>query len=81
MKTVIHDAKTNLSRLFARVELGDVIVISSRGVPIARLVPFRHLPTGRQVRGWIEDGSSCRKTLMLPSKTLSGGQRKKRGPT
>ena len=36
----IHEAKTNLSRLLARVELGEEIVISNRGVPVARLVPF-----------------------------------------
>jgi prevent-host-death family protein len=37
----IHQAKTNLSRLLARVELGEEIVISNRGVPVAKLVPFR----------------------------------------
>jgi prevent-host-death family protein len=42
MKTVnIHQAKTNLSRLLSRVELGEEIVISNRGIPIAKLVPFR----------------------------------------
>lgn len=37
----IHQAKTNLSRLLSRVELGEEIVISNRGIPIAKLVPFR----------------------------------------
>ncbi len=42
METVnINQAKTNLSRLLSRVELGEVIVISNRGIPIAKLVPFR----------------------------------------
>ena len=42
METVnIHQAKTNLSRLLSRVELGAEIVISNRGIPIAKLVPFR----------------------------------------
>ncbi|MDJ0731477.1 MAG: type II toxin-antitoxin system Phd/YefM family antitoxin [Crocosphaera sp.] len=42
METVnIHQAKTNLSRLLSRVELGEEIVISNRGVPVAKLVPFR----------------------------------------
>jgi len=42
METVnIHQAKTNLSRLLSRVELGKEIVISNRGLPIAKLVPFR----------------------------------------
>lgn len=42
METVnIHQAKTNLSRLLSRVELGEEIVIANRGIPIAKLVPFR----------------------------------------
>lgn len=42
METInIHQAKTNLSRLLSRVELGEEIIISNRGVPIAKLVPFR----------------------------------------
>jgi len=41
METVnIHQAKTNLSRLLSRVELGEEIIISNRGTPIAKLVPF-----------------------------------------
>ena len=36
----IHYCKTNLSRLLTRVELGEEIVISNRGKPIAKLVPF-----------------------------------------
>jgi prevent-host-death family protein len=37
----IHYCKTNLSRLLSRVELGEEIVISNRGVPVAKLVPFQ----------------------------------------
>ena len=37
----IHQAKTNLSRLLSRVENGEEIIISNRGIPIAKLVPFR----------------------------------------
>ena len=41
MQTVnIHQAKTNLSRLLSRVELGEEIIISNRGIPVAKLVPF-----------------------------------------
>jgi prevent-host-death family protein len=36
----IHQAKTNLSRLLSRVELGEEIIISNRGVPVAKLIPF-----------------------------------------
>ncbi len=42
METVnIHYCKTNLSRLLSRVELGEEIIISNRGIPVAKLVPFR----------------------------------------
>lgn len=42
METInIHQAKTHLSRLLSRVEHGEEIVISNRGIPIAKLVPFR----------------------------------------
>ena len=42
METInLHQAKTNLSRLLSRVENGEEIIISNRGVPIAKLVPFR----------------------------------------
>ncbi|MEH2258725.1 type II toxin-antitoxin system Phd/YefM family antitoxin [Nostoc sp.] len=42
METInIHQAKTNLSKLLSRVELGEEIIISNQGIPIAKLVPFR----------------------------------------
>jgi prevent-host-death family protein len=34
-----YAAKTQLSRLLARVEAGEEIVITRRGKPVARLVP------------------------------------------
>ncbi|GBE64147.1 hypothetical protein MFM001_06090 [Mycobacterium sp. MFM001] len=37
----VYDAKTNFSRLLARAEAGDEIVISRHGRPVARLVPYR----------------------------------------
>lgn len=39
MPTVnVHDAKTHLSRLLARVERGEEVVIARKGKPVARLV-------------------------------------------
>lgn len=39
MSTVnVHEAKTHLSRLLARVEAGEEIVIARSGRPVARLV-------------------------------------------
>ena len=51
MKPVnIREAKTHLSRLVARVEAGEEIVIAKAGRPVARLVPidnrFRPVKTG-----------------------------------
>jgi prevent-host-death family protein len=41
METVnIHHAKTHLSQLLSRVELGEEITIANRGVPVAKLVPI-----------------------------------------
>lgn len=37
----VHDAKTNLSKLLARVEAGEEITIARAGTPVARLVPVR----------------------------------------
>ena len=37
----MHEAKSNLSKLVARVEGGEEIVITRRGAPAARLVPER----------------------------------------
>ncbi len=44
METVtIHDAKTNLSRLIARVERGEEIVISRGNRPVAKMVAVKPL--------------------------------------
>lgn len=42
----VHQAKTQLSRLLARVEAGEEVVIARRGEPVARLV--RCKPAGRR---------------------------------
>lgn len=39
----VHDAKTNLSKLLARVEAGEQITIGRAGKPIARLVPMQEV--------------------------------------
>jgi prevent-host-death family protein len=41
MKSVnVHEAKTHLSRLLARVATGEEVVISKAGRPVARLIPI-----------------------------------------
>jgi len=37
----VHEAKTRLSRLLARAEAGEEIVIARSGTPVARLAPLR----------------------------------------
>ncbi|HLW48844.1 MAG TPA: type II toxin-antitoxin system Phd/YefM family antitoxin [bacterium] len=37
----IHHAKTHLSKLIQRVELGEDITIARAGKPVARLVPVK----------------------------------------
>ena len=39
----VHQAKTQLSRLLARVEAGEDVVIARRGEPVARLVGCKPL--------------------------------------
>ena len=42
----VHEAKMQLSRLLARVEAGEDVVIARRGEPIARLVGCK--PQGKR---------------------------------
>jgi prevent-host-death family protein len=57
----IHSAKTNLSKLLARVQEGEEIVIAKAGKPVARLVPDRPSGAAKRVPGidkgklWIAD--------------------------
>jgi prevent-host-death family protein len=43
----VHEAKTHLSRLLARVEAGEEIVIARAGKPIAVLSPAAERPPDR----------------------------------
>lgn len=49
MTTVtIHAAKTQLSKLIARVEAGEEVIIARRDKPVARLVPIEPAKPKRQ---------------------------------
>ena len=37
----VHEAKTHLSRLLAKAEAGEDIVIARNGTPVARIVPVK----------------------------------------
>ena len=45
----IHAAKTNLSRLIARAEAGEEIVIARGRTPVAKIVPI--VPKGKRIFG------------------------------
>ncbi|MHB8766938.1 MAG: type II toxin-antitoxin system Phd/YefM family antitoxin [Deferrisomatales bacterium] len=43
----VHEAKTHFSKLLARVEGGEEIVIGRAGTPVAKLVPVARERTAR----------------------------------
>lgn len=45
----IHEAKTHLSRLLARVQQGHEVLIAKAGRPIAKLVPATEVHGGRNL--------------------------------
>ena len=49
----VHEAKTQLSRLLARVEAGEEVVVARRGKPVARLVAVA--PQGRRIPDLLKD--------------------------
>ena len=51
-KVNIHEAKTHLSRLLARVAAGEEIVIGRAGKPVAKLVPYTDAAEPRKLGGW-----------------------------
>jgi prevent-host-death family protein len=49
MEFNIHEAKTQFSKILARVQAGEEVVIAKAGEPIARIVPIRSV--GRRQPG------------------------------
>jgi len=69
----IHNAKTNLSQLLARVEAGEEIIVARGKEPIARIVPFEQRPAKREfgaMRGIITVGPEFFEPL--PAEELDG---------
>ena len=48
----IHEAKTTLSKLVARAEAGEEIVIAKAGRPVAKLGPLGERAKTREWGGW-----------------------------
>ena len=49
----VHEAKTHMSRLLARVEAGEEIVIARGKVEIAKIVPLHPAKRPDRVLGWL----------------------------
>jgi prevent-host-death family protein len=49
MTVNIHEAKTHLSKLLARVSAGEEIVIAKAGKPVAKLVPVEEKKGDRPI--------------------------------
>jgi prevent-host-death family protein len=56
----IHEAKTNLSKLLARVSAGEEVIITKAGTPVARLVPIAPKKKQRKL------GSAAGKIYIAP---------------
>ena len=52
MQINVHEAKTHFSRLLARVEAGEEVLIARAGVPVARLVPYSPAQQPRVPGAW-----------------------------
>jgi len=57
----IHEAKTHLSKLLARVKEGQEVIIAKSGKPIAKLIPIVEKPARRVL------GTAKGKILVSPS--------------
>ena len=51
MTVNVHEAKTHLSRLLAKVAQGDEVIIARGGKPVARLVPVQKAKRMGQLLG------------------------------
>ena len=52
MHVNVHEAKTHLSQLLARVERGEEITIGRAGKPVAKLEPYRQAAGRRRPGAW-----------------------------
>jgi prevent-host-death family protein len=52
VRSNIHEAKSNLSRLIELAVAGEEVIISKAGKPVARLVPYRETKKPRRLGVW-----------------------------
>jgi prevent-host-death family protein len=53
----IHEAKTHLSKLVARAEAGDEVVLARGKTPVAKIVPLHPVPPKKRELGWLRNDS------------------------
>lgn len=82
MQTGVRELKTNLSRFLAEVQRGEVITVTDRGRPVARLIPAGGPEVSSKFAELLADGTvqwsgrdavfeKSRISLNGPGKTLS----------
>jgi prevent-host-death family protein len=77
LTVTICDAKTNLSKLIARVEAGEEIVIARGRTPVARLTPIRPPSIARRfgaLKGVVSVGSEFFEPLRVPNSWIDQGR-------
>ena len=75
----VHAAKTNFSKLLARVAKGEEIVIAKGGIPVARLVPYVATAPARPLgvfagKLWMSDDALETPTWLLDAFEGVGGE-------
>ena len=75
----VHAAKTNLSKLLARVANGEDIVIAKDGTPVAKLVPYASASSPRPLgvfagKVWMSDDVLETPTWLLDAFEGVGGE-------
>lgn len=65
MEVGAFEAKNKLSALIERAERGEEIVITRRGLPVAKLVPFREIPDREHAREAARQLREQAKTMKL----------------
>ena len=75
----VHAAKTNFSKLLARVANGEEIVIAKDGTPMAKLVPYSSASSPRPLgvfagQVWISDNALETPTWLLDAFEGVGGE-------
>jgi prevent-host-death family protein len=75
----VHAAKTNLSKLLARVANGEEIVIAKGGTPVAKLVPYVSIAPARPLgafagKVWMSDDALESPSWLLDAFEGAGGE-------